>query len=95
MKLSEGIPESMLYAFWDIDKSKLSFERDEDFIISRMFERGKLNDLLSIILFYGKKGSTRAVVENEQLSKSGLHLAHVLLGIPLTDFRSYASSRHD
>ena len=85
----------MLYAFWDIDKSKLTFENNADFIISRMFERGKLDDLLSIISFYGKKGSKRAVIENKHLSKSGLYLAHVLLDIPLVDFRSYASSEHD
>jgi hypothetical protein len=42
------------YAFWDVSLEKLDISRNRNFIISRMFERGKLDDVLSIIVFYGK-----------------------------------------
>ncbi|WP_425476297.1 DUF6922 domain-containing protein [Paraflavitalea speifideaquila] len=42
------------YAFWDVKRENLDFSRDKGFIISRMFERGKFEDVLSLIAFYGK-----------------------------------------
>ena len=51
--LSKPIPDVGLYAFWDIDKTKLDFNQDKYFIVSRMFERGKLNVVLKIIYYYG------------------------------------------
>jgi hypothetical protein len=41
------------YAFWDVLPEKLDLLRDRQFIISRMFERGKLDDVFAVIVFYG------------------------------------------
>ena len=42
------------YAFWDVNRENLDFSQDKTFIISRLFERGKLDDVLSVIVLYGK-----------------------------------------
>jgi Family of unknown function (DUF6922) len=47
------------YAFWDVDLDKLDMLKDKNFIISRMFERGKLDDVFSIITFYGIKDKSK------------------------------------
>lgn len=88
------IPDVGLYAFWDVDKTKLNFFQDKDFIISRMFERGKLDDVLKIISFYGLPESQKILLHNKYLSKEGIHLAHVLLGIDLEDFSAYATPEY-
>ncbi|MGG2324663.1 DUF6922 domain-containing protein, partial [Salmonella enterica] len=41
------------YAFWDTDPYKLNLEKDKRFIISRIFERAKMDDILNTIVFYG------------------------------------------
>ncbi|WP_207515898.1 DUF6922 domain-containing protein [Longitalea luteola] len=83
------------YAFWDVDPDKLDLSRDRNFIISRIFERGKLDDVLSFIVIYGKDEAGAILQNNKYLSRKGLFLAHALLGLPLQDFKAYASLKHN
>jgi hypothetical protein len=83
------------YVFWVVSIEKLDISRDKDFIISRMFERGKLDHLLSTIVFYGKDSTGRVLQNNKYLNRSGLFLAHALLGLPLQDFKAYATLIHN
>lgn len=82
------------YAFWDVNRENLEFSRDKDFIISRMFERGKLDDVLSVIVIYGESEAGKVLQNNKYLNRQGLFLAHALLGLPLQDFKSYALLKH-
>jgi hypothetical protein len=77
------------YAFWDVNLENLSFSRDKQFIISRMFERGNLEDVLSFMVFYGKDEAGNSLKSNKYLNRQGLFLAHSLLGLPLQDFKAY------
>jgi hypothetical protein len=82
------------YAFWDVKRENLDFSRDKGFIISRMFERGKFDDVLSVIVFYGKDEAAKVLQNNKYLNRQGLFLAHTLLGLPLYDFKAYGSLKH-
>lgn len=77
------------YAFWDVDGEKLDFTKDKEFIISRMFERGKLDDVLSIVVFYGQDETRKVLCNNKYLARKGLFLAHALLGVSLANFKAY------
>ena len=83
------------YAFWDVKREYLDLSRDKTFIISRMFERGKFEDVLSIIVFYGKDETANVLQNNKYLNRQGLFLAHALLGLPLQDFKAYGTLKHD
>jgi hypothetical protein len=82
------------YAFWDVKPEKLDQSKDKGFIISRMFERGKYDDVLSVIVFYGIDETARALQNNKFLNRQGLYLAHTLLGLPLQDFKAYGTLKH-
>ena len=82
------------YAFWDVDCDKLDLSRDRNFIISRIFERGKFDDILSFIVIYGNDEAGAILRNNKYLSRKGIFLAHALLGLPLQDFKAYASLKH-
>ena len=83
------------YAFWDVKPENLDFSRDKGFIISRMFERGTLDDVLSVIGYYGKDDTGKTLQTNKYLNRQGLFLAHALLGLPLQDFKAYATPKHN
>ena len=82
------------YVFWDTDRGQLDLLKDKSMIVSRMFERGKLDDVLSVIVVYGKEEVARVLQDNKYLSRQGLFLAHALLGLPLQDFKSYILFKH-
>jgi hypothetical protein len=50
----------------------LDFARDKRFIISGMFERGNLDDVLSFVSFYGKDGAGNILKSNKYLNREGL-----------------------
>lgn len=83
------------YAFWDVSPEKLDISRNKEFIISRMFERATLDDVLSTIVYYGKDEAVKVLRDNRYLNRSGLFLAHTLLGLPLQDFKAYATLKHN
>jgi len=83
------------YVFWDVKRENLDFSDDKAFIISRVFERGKLEDVFGILSIYGKVEVARVLKNNKYLNRQGLFLAHTLLGLPLEDFKSYAQLKHD
>ena len=91
----KSLPKFGTYAFWDIDKTKLDFVGDKDFIISRMFERGMLDDVLKIISFYGTSETKKSLIHNKYLSRQGIFLARALLDIPIDLFAAYASLQHN
>lgn len=82
------------YAFWDVKRENLDFARDKRFIVSRMFERGSLDDVFSLVSFYGKDEAGNILKSNKYLNREGLFLAHTLLGLPLHDFKAYATLKH-
>jgi len=83
------------YVFWDVKRENLDFDQDKSFIISRVFERGKFDDVLGIISIYGRDDVGRVLQNNKYLNRQGLFLAHTLLGLPLQHFKSYAQIKHD
>lgn len=82
------------YAFWDVQRDTLDLAKDKQFIISRMFERGNLEDVFSLIAFYGVAEAGNTLKSNKHLNRQGLFLAHSLLGLPLQDFKAYGILKH-
>ena len=83
-----------VYAFWDVDREKLDLERDKNFIIARMFERAKLDDIFTIVALYGREAASSILKRNKYLNRQGLYLAHAILGTPLQNFKAYAFLKH-
>ncbi len=81
------VPQELFYAFWDVDKKSLDLIEHKKFIVSRMFERGKFEDVLDIVVLYGKDEVAKILENNEFLSQEGIHLAHAILDIPLDQFK--------
>jgi hypothetical protein len=82
------------YAFWDVDRENLDLEKDKSFIVSRMFERAKMDDIFAIIALYGWKESSAVLEKNKYLNRQALFLAHAVLGTPLGNLKAYAFLKH-
>jgi len=78
------------YVFWDTDTDNLDLIRDKRNIISRIFDKGKLDDIFKFIAFYGLKECIEILTSNEYLQEDAMYLAHTLLSVPLKDFKAYA-----
>jgi hypothetical protein len=82
------------YAFWDTDASQLDLQTDMDIIVSRIFERAKLDDILNTIAYYGVDVCASIMTANRYISRQAMFLAHLLLSVPLKKFEAYAAPRN-
>ncbi len=73
-------------AFWDIDLSKLDFDRYADFAIIRVFERGTPEDIYKISDYYGKSRLINSLTQANTLTPRAMALGEQLLGISPDQF---------
>lgn len=79
--------------FWDTDYEKLDFDRYGDFVITRVFERGDVEDIRQCRRYYGDKKLERVLVKATSLSLKTISLCCALFNNELTDYKCYTIAR--
>ncbi len=49
----KALPQIAKRTFWDVDITEYDYEHSSEWIITRVFDRGTLTEVLSIINYYG------------------------------------------
>ena len=73
-------------AFWDIDMSKMDYEKNWAYIIRKVFERGSLEDVAEVMAYYGDEKTKEALVTASYLMEKTLHFASVIFNMPISAF---------
>lgn len=79
------------HLFWDI--SNLDHEKNKTIIIERVFNRGDIDDLKTIIHLYGLETIKQEIIKAGFLDKKTLNWACLFLNIPKTEFRCYTKTQ--
>lgn len=69
-----SIPRSMRWLFWDTNPHKLDLQRHARYIITRVLEKGDLEEWNWVRWTYGEKQLREALTENRQLSPATAEL---------------------
>lgn len=83
---NKSVPRLSHSAFWDIDLSKLDFERYADFTIIRVFERGTQNDIQQIMDYYDKSKIIYSITHAISLQPRAIALGQKFLGLSPNQF---------
>jgi len=76
-------------AFWDVDMDKIDYEKNAAHVIQKVFDRGTLDDIISILNFYSEDKIEDALLNAKYLMNNTMSFACVLFGLELKDFRCY------
>ena len=76
-------------AFWDVDMAVIDYEKNASYVICKVFDRGDLDDILSILNFYEQEKIESSLLNIRYLSNCAMSFACVLFNLKLEDFRSY------
>jgi hypothetical protein len=68
-------PDISKTTFWDIDFNDLDFSKQYDFIITRIFDRGTLDEVIQIVKYYGVQKVIDTIENTERLHEPGIDLA--------------------
>jgi hypothetical protein len=75
--------------FWDVDFDAIDYQKDYKFVITRVFDRGDVQDIRNCRRYYGDEKITDVLLNTRFLSEVRTYLAAAVIDRPLTDFRCY------
>ena len=89
MILSKKIFDLPKHIFWDMNVNNLDQQKNKTIIIERVFNRGDINDIKTIIKLYGIDTVKKELIKAGFLDKKTLNWASSFLNIPKTKFQCY------
>jgi len=83
-------PQVSPHLLWDVDKSKIDWEKMKVFVVERVIERGDENDYYAIFLLYGGPEGVREIVKKAVFNDpKDEALARVLFDLKKKDLECY------
>jgi hypothetical protein len=79
--------------FWDVDITKLSTEKNKDFIIRRVFDRGTWEEILDLVVYYGEDAVQSSILKAPSLRKPTVYLAAAFFNKKTQDFACYNTTQ--
>ena len=86
-EINKKRPEISKRAFWDIDYNSIDWDKNCRYLIVRVIEKGKLNDLFELIKYYGKEKIKQELISAPQLPQRTYYFAKTYFGLLETDFQ--------
>jgi hypothetical protein len=79
--------------FWDVDAKSLDWEKDISLIITRVLERGTLEEWRTIEQKYGLNKIVSIAKEIRSMDLLAINFLAQISGTPITEFRCYNSKQ--
>ena len=77
--------------FWDVDYSKINYDKHPAWIIVRVFERGDIPDIKQIRRYYGDRLIKKEIVKAKYIEFETMQYLSAIYQIPKEKFRCYTS----
>ena len=90
MVISSNIPSSL---FWDIDISKLDWNRHKQLIVECVIQRGSLKAIKEVTDHYGLQELKSIIRQIPYLEKRDIAFVHIYFDIPLNELKCYTRKR--
>ncbi len=74
-------------AFWDIDSSTIDWDNNSQYLIIKVIERGKLQDLFELIKYYGKEKIKKELLSASKLPQRTFDFTKTYFGLNKEDFK--------
>lgn len=76
-------------AFWDVNFDEIDFEKNETFVVDKVFNYGGFNDQLELIRFYGKEKIKQELIKISYFRKEVFAFICGYFQLNPTDFQCY------
>jgi hypothetical protein len=83
-----SLPQISKGTFWDVDISELDFNHSKEWVITRVFDRGSLDEVISIIKYYGFDSVKNVLITTpDNLPNHTILLARAIFKLNYSDFK--------
>lgn len=94
MNYNDLVKELPAHLFWDSDISTLDDVEHSIKIIIRTFERGDLDQMATVMAYYGKDICKEVLIESPYLMERAMIFGSLFLEIPMITFLSREAKQH-
>lgn len=83
----KALPAISKRTFWDVEISEIDFEEYSEWVITRVFDRGTLDEVYSVINYYGYDFVKKTMqTTNDNLPNHSILLARAIFYLNYNDF---------
>lgn len=75
--------------FWDVDIDSLDMDTKADFVITRIFERGDIEDIRQCRRYYGDEKIEKIILTTRFLPEHRMNLAAVIINHDISELQCY------
>ncbi|MCF1751886.1 DUF6922 domain-containing protein [Mariniradius sediminis] len=75
--------------FWDVAFDQIDYDQKSAFVITRVFERGDVEDIRNCRRYYGDDRIREVLLNAKFLPETRMYLAAAVIDRGITDFRCY------
>ena len=79
--------------FWDVDFASINYNKDDRFVIERVFDRGDVDDIRQVRRYYGDKIIKEEIKKAKWIDPETLQFLSAIYNIPLKQFRCYTEKQ--
>ena len=79
------LPKELYRYFWDIDPTKLDITKKDQYVISRVLQWGRMDDLRWLKTYYGKNKLMETLKQTRELSDKRVNFYVKIWGISPTE----------
>jgi hypothetical protein len=87
-------PQFSTYLFWDSNPELIDFERDKNKVIRRVFDMGRIEDVVETLWFYKREDIIHALITASYLPQNAILLGSALFQLKNEDFKCYTSKQY-
>ena len=90
-----NIPHLSKRAFWSgfVPTDQSFFTEKKDAVIKNIFENGTYDDMIELLVYYGRENVIDSLKQAVPLNRSTLNLCCAIFNIPPTEFQCYIKNR--
>ncbi len=94
MKNNQPSPHFSPFLFWDSDPEKIDFHRDASYVIRRVFDMGRLEDVAESMRYYPEAQLVDTLLQANYLPENAIYLASALFLLKKEDFKCSTSTQY-
>ena len=73
---------------------KIDYQRDSSYVIRRVFDRGRLEDIAELLWTYPLPLIKKTLLQADCLPDNAIYLAAAIFGLKREDFKCYTSKQY-
>lgn len=86
-------PKLSSKAFWDVNYKSIDYNKHAEYVITKVFDIGTLDDVLEVVACYGEDKVKELILNSEALGNGAVEMAYAIFKIKPLELKCYTQKQ--